>query len=129
VIGDVHGCEASLQELVAQLPPQDRLILCGDVINRGPRILEAMEAAWTLVESGRAVWLRGNHEQALLDDLRGQGWLAYRALAGCDTYRQLGDRRCRAWQSPHCPHLDDARALPTSCGAEGRRAYGHRPEA
>ncbi len=98
VIGDVHGCEASLQALVAQLPPQDRLILCGDVINRGPRILEAMEAAWGLVESGRAVWLRGNHEQALLDDLRGEGWLAFRALAGCDTYRQLGDRRCRAWQ-------------------------------
>jgi serine/threonine protein phosphatase 1 len=112
VIGDVHGCEASLQALVAQLPPQDRLILCGDVINRGPRILEAMEAAWTLVESGRAVWLRGNHEQALLDDLRGQGWLAYRALAGCDTYRQLGDRRCRAWQ-------ERLASLPTAYWGDG----------
>lgn len=112
VIGDVHGCEASLQELVAQLPPQDRLILCGDVINRGPRILEAMEAAWTLVESGRAVWLRGNHEQALLDDLRGEGWLAFRALAGCDTYRQLGDRRCRAWQ-------ERLASLPTAYWGDG----------
>jgi serine/threonine protein phosphatase 1 len=98
VIGDVHGCSETLDALLAQLPEQDKLIFCGDVINRGPRILEAMERVWGLVESGRAVWLRGNHEQSLLEDLRGEGWVAWRNLAGCDTYRQLGDRCCRAWQ-------------------------------
>lgn len=98
VIGDVHGCAESLDALVALLPAGDRLILCGDVINRGPRILEAMERAWALVEQGRAVWLRGNHEQRLLENFGGEGWLAWRQLAGCDTYRQLGDRGCRAWQ-------------------------------
>ena len=97
VIGDVHGCAESLAALVLKLPPRDRLILCGDVINRGPRISAAMDLAWALVESGRAVWLKGNHEQSLLANLRGDGWLSYRGLAGTDTYRQLGDRRCRAW--------------------------------
>jgi serine/threonine protein phosphatase 1 len=48
----------------------------------------------------------------LLDDLRGQGWLAYRALAGCDTYRQLGDRRCRAWQ-------ERLASLPTAYWGDG----------
>ena len=97
VIGDVHGCAPALTKLVAALPPDDRLIFCGDVINRGPAILEAMAMVWTLVERGRAIWLRGNHEQELLEDLRRGDWQALTALAGCDTYRQLGDRQCRAW--------------------------------
>jgi serine/threonine protein phosphatase 1 len=97
VIGDVHGCADALQALVAMLPSRDRIVLCGDVINRGPRIEAAMEMAWDLVESGRAVWIKGNHERALVEELRGGDWRALRSLAGCDTYRQLGDRRCRLW--------------------------------
>ncbi|MFM7267260.1 MAG: metallophosphoesterase [Cyanobium sp.] len=98
VIGDVHGCALSLDALLQRLPAGDRLIFCGDVINRGARILEAMERVWALVESGRAVWLRGNHEQALLQDLGADSFAAWRNLAGCDTYRQLGERCCRGWQ-------------------------------
>jgi len=97
VIGDIHGCADALLRLVGQLPPEDRLILCGDVINRGPAIARAMDLAWDLVRSGRAVWLRGNHEAALTEDLRRGNWTAQRALAGCDTFRQLGAGRCRDW--------------------------------
>ncbi|MFZ9228458.1 MAG: metallophosphoesterase [Prochlorococcaceae cyanobacterium] len=97
VIGDVHGCARSLQQLNEQLPAADRLVLCGDVINRGPRILEAMELAWDLVQSGRAIWLQGNHEADLVLSLRQGTWRASSSLAGCDTYRQLGDRLCRSW--------------------------------
>jgi len=98
VIGDIHGCAEALTTLVAQLPENDRLIFCGDVINRGPGIEAAMDLAWELVERGRAVWLSGNHEAQLLADLGRGDWQALRTLAGCETYRQLGDRRCRAWQ-------------------------------
>jgi serine/threonine protein phosphatase 1 len=56
-----------------------------------------MERIWGLVESGRAVWLRGNHEQDLITALRTESWFSGRKLAGCDTYRQLGDQRCRQW--------------------------------
>ena len=97
VIGDVHGCAQSLRDLVERLPAGDRLVLCGDVINRGPRILEAMELAWELVASGRASWLQGNHEADLVMALRQGPWQALSGLAGCDTYRQLGDRLCRTW--------------------------------
>lgn len=97
VIGDVHGCAESLLELVARLPGDDRLVLCGDVINRGPRIEAAMETAWQLVESGRAVWLMGNHERDLVDALHSGDGLGPRRLVGCDTYRQLGEARCRTW--------------------------------
>jgi serine/threonine protein phosphatase 1 len=80
------------------LPAEDRLIFNGDVINRGPQILEAMELVWSQVRSGRAVWLRGNHEADLVDALNRDDRDTQRALAGCDTYRQLGDRTCRRWQ-------------------------------
>ena len=98
VIGDVHGCAEALRRLLRRLPAEDRLIFNGDVINRGPQILEAMELVWSQVRSGRAVWLRGNHEADLVDALNRDDQDTQRALAGCDTYRQLGDRTCRRWQ-------------------------------
>ena len=98
VIGDVHSCADALELLVARLPAGDKLVLCGDVINRGPEIRRTMELAWGLVSSGRAIWLMGNHEADLVAALRQGDWTAQRALAGCDTYRQLGDRHCRLWQ-------------------------------
>lgn len=97
VISDVHGCGDSLLELVARLPVRDRLVLCGDVINRGPRIEATMELAWHLVQSGRAVWLMGNHEQRLAQLMRRGDPQSQVALAGCDTFRQLGERSCRRW--------------------------------
>ncbi|MFQ6540079.1 MULTISPECIES: metallophosphoesterase [Aphanothece] len=112
VIGDVHGCADALQRLIQSLPPTDRLVLCGDVINRGPQIEHTMELAWSLVTSGRGVWLQGNHEANLVAALRRGDWMAQQALAGCDTYRQLGDRRCRLW-------LDRLAALPLTYGGPG----------
>jgi serine/threonine protein phosphatase 1 len=96
VIGDVHGCAEALDRLVHQLPRTDRLVFCGDVVNRGPHIGEAMELAWELVCAGRAVWLKGNHEADLLAALLQGDPLHSPALAGNATYRQLGAKRCRS---------------------------------
>ncbi|MCT0230185.1 metallophosphoesterase [Synechococcus sp. CS-1324] len=98
VIGDVHGCAQALAELISRLPRTDRLILCGDLINRGPQIQRTMELGWSLVQSGRAVWLRGNHEQKLLDALSRGDSIRNRSLAGSDTFRQLGTEQCRFWR-------------------------------
>lgn len=112
LIGDVHGCADALQHLVARLPSVDRLILCGDVINRGPQIERAMDLAWSLVESGRAVWLKGNHEHKLTRALRAGSWASQADLAGCDTYRHLGDQLCRHW-------LERLEQLPLAYWGEG----------
>jgi serine/threonine protein phosphatase 1 len=98
VIGDVHGCATALQDLISRLPSADRLLFCGDLINRGPQIERTMVMAWNLVDQGRAVWMRGNHEQTLLEALSGQGGAMNPALAGCETYRQLGSQACRLWK-------------------------------
>ena len=97
VIGDVHGCHCSLLALLAVLPPSDHLILCGDVINRGHGIEATMNLAWDLVRRARATWLRGNHEQSLIEALRGTGEDARSALLKQETYRQLGDALARQW--------------------------------
>lgn len=98
VIGDVHGCAEALQQLLALLPPDDRLVFCGDVINRGSRIEAAMHLVWDLVHRGRAVWLKGNHERDLVARLDAGTSPCHPALNGIDTYRQLGEARCRLWR-------------------------------
>ncbi len=98
VIADVHGCHAALQCLLALLPQEDRLVFCGDVINRGPAVAAAMETVWSLVERGRAVWLMGNHENALVQGLNRPDGPGRESLEASQTYRQLGDSLCQLWK-------------------------------
>ena len=97
VIGDVHGCHTELLALLAVLPIQDHLVFCGDVINRGSGIEACMNLVWGLVTLRRATWLRGNHEQALIEALESRSDEAHAALLQLDTYRQLGDGLARQW--------------------------------
>ena len=63
VVGDVHGEFDTLEALLAQIEfdrTRDRLFALGDLIDRGPRSLDA--SAW--LEDGRiALSVRGNHEE------------------------------------------------------------------
>ena len=83
-------------DLLALLPSRDHLGFLGDLINRGPSIEATMELGWNLVTCGRATWLRGNHEQDLIDALDASSDQEPR-LGEIDTYRQLGDTRSRQW--------------------------------
>ena len=85
VIGDVHGCLEELLALLARLgwrglepgrapshPDGRKLILLGDVVDRGPGIAGALDVAMSLQDEGRGTWLMGNHEAKLLRVLRGR---------------------------------------------------------
>jgi len=67
-IGDIHGCLSSLQDLLGKIEPtdQDTLVFLGDYIDRGQNTREVVDF---LLERRRPLWrfLRGNHEQMLLD--------------------------------------------------------------
>ena len=76
VIGDVHGCHQALEVLLGLIPAADHLVFCGDVVGRGPQVRASIETVWDLVCLGRATWLKGNHEERLIQqsDLQHSVW-------------------------------------------------------
>ena len=70
-IGDIHGCHHKLVTLLSRLPfdeAADTLVFLGDYINRGPDSRKVIETLLELeAHCAHVVFLKGNHEQALLE--------------------------------------------------------------
>jgi hypothetical protein len=72
LIGDVHGCAHTLEHLLDTLGyrflggvwrhPERMALFLGDIIDRGPRIREALHIVHGMVEAGQARCIMGNHE-------------------------------------------------------------------
>ncbi|WP_171006417.1 metallophosphoesterase [Pseudomonas sp. 2FG] len=72
LIGDVHGCARTLERLLDTLGyrrqagswrhPRRQALFLGDIIDRGPRIREALHLVHGMVEAGQALCIMGNHE-------------------------------------------------------------------
>lgn len=66
-IGDVQGCFETLRRLLGRIggPPRgDRVLLVGDLVNRGPRSLDVLR--WAAEAGGRVEAVLGNHDVHLL---------------------------------------------------------------
>ena len=84
IVGDVHGCAAELRELLERLgyvPDADgvprhplgrRVVFVGDLVDRGPAVAEVLELVMRMHAAGRALCVRGNHDDKLLRKLRGR---------------------------------------------------------
>lgn len=67
LIGDVQGCDGALGRLLDTVgfsPSRDRLVVLGDLVNRGPDSLAAVRRLMAL--GGSAQTLLGNHDLHLL---------------------------------------------------------------
>lgn len=102
IIGDVHGCFAEVTELLEKLgyviqpeegtfrvthPESRKLILVGDLVDRGPDIPDVLRLAMAMTRSGAGLCVPGNHDMKLLRKLRGRDVPITHGLA--DSLRQL----------------------------------------
>jgi hypothetical protein len=106
LIGDVHGCAHTLERLLDALGyryrhgawrhPRRMAIFLGDIIDRGPRIREALHLVHEMVEAEQALCIMGNHEFNAL------GWSTDAAAESGKRYvREHTPRHERLLQQTH----------------------------
>ncbi|WP_237225490.1 polynucleotide kinase-phosphatase [Rubinisphaera sp. JC750] len=111
IIGDVHGCCDELEELLRKLgydsvnvepnplwgdrvfkhPQGRKAVFVGDLVDRGPRVLDVTRIVRNMVENGSGICVPGNHDVKFLRKLSGknpqlthglaQSWSEIEALA------------------------------------------------
>ena len=95
IIGDVHGCADELEELLDRLgyvperlningyfpilnshvythPAGRKAVFVGDLVDRGPRVIDTLRLVATMVAGGSALCVPGNHDMKLLKKLNGR---------------------------------------------------------
>jgi protein phosphatase len=126
IIGDVHGCCDELEDLLGRLgyevmafapgmpslvsgpayahPEGRKAVFLGDLVDRGPRTLDTVRLVASMVNSGSALCVPGNHDMKLLKKLSGKNVQVTHGLA--DTLAEIdalpGDVR-----APFCKDLAD----------------------
>jgi protein phosphatase len=93
IIGDLHGCCEELEALLLKLgyaatlldandplwgnrafkhPEGRKAVFVGDLVDRGPRILDVVRLVRNMVQCGSALCVPGNHDMKLMRKLRGR---------------------------------------------------------
>jgi len=88
-VGDIHGCADEFEQLIEKLAlgRHDRLILLGDLVNRGPDSARVLALARQHAHRS----LLGNHELRLLN-YRRTGDPTHLKRSDYETLRQLSDK-------------------------------------
>jgi len=84
IVGDIHGCCDELEQLLVELGYElgadgayahtegRRVIFVGDLVDRGPRIVDSVRLVKSMVDAGTALCVPGNHDMKLVRKLRGR---------------------------------------------------------
>ncbi len=121
-IGDVHECCDELEQLLEQLgyqpsvidgndywghvlyghPEGRRAVFVGDLVDRGPRVVDTLRLVRNMVQFGTAICVPGNHDMKLLRKLRGKNPQMTHGLAqSWSEIEALPD----SWREPFCQEL------------------------
>ncbi|MFB6959425.1 polynucleotide kinase-phosphatase [Streptomyces sp. NPDC056309] len=79
IIGDIHGCAAELESLLAKLgytdgahPEGRTAVFVGDLVDRGPDSPGVLRRVMSMAEAGNALCVPGNHENKYGRHLKGR---------------------------------------------------------
>jgi serine/threonine protein phosphatase 1 len=101
-IGDVHGRDDLLEQMLERILAQHRLkhghanatiVYLGDYIDRGAKSVQVIDRAMRGVGGFTSVYLKGNHEQLMLDCLDTDDvyvWANWIGNGGIETMASLG---------------------------------------
>ncbi|MES2789580.1 MAG: polynucleotide kinase-phosphatase [Planctomycetota bacterium] len=123
IIGDVHGCADELELLLEQLgyartsltekdpvwgetlyrhPAGRQAVFVGDLVDRGPRVLDTLRIVRNMVQHGSGLCVPGNHDIKLLKKLSGRDVQITHGLA--ETLAEI-DALPPEIQAAFCPAL------------------------
>jgi serine/threonine protein phosphatase 1 len=97
-VGDIHGCAFQLDRLLTAIQADAashtgavHLVFLGDYVDRGPDSKGVIERLLALPSSFSPRFLRGNHDQAILDFLRDPAFYrAWRNFGAAETLVSYG---------------------------------------
>ena len=83
IVGDVHGAYTAMREIASRIRQENlerdessqmrrKIVFVGDMADRGPYSTETVIYITSLVRQGRAILVKGNHDENLLRGLRGE---------------------------------------------------------
>ena len=117
IIGDIHGCCDELEALLGQLgytvvntdggpvhmhPEGRKAVFLGDLVDRGPRVLDTLKLVQQMVAAGTALCVPGNHDMKLLKKLQGKAVQVTHGLA--NTLAEI-DALPAEVREPFCENL------------------------
>lgn len=122
IIGDIHGCCDELEELLHNLgyvrvnvehdplwgdhvfkhPEGRKAVFVGDLVDRGPRILDVTRLVRNMVKHGSGICVPGNHDVKLLRKLNGKNPQLKHGLA--ETVSEI-DALTDEIREPFCKEL------------------------
>ena len=120
-IGDIHGrfdllfqlMRAIVDDVNRRPHAQQRVVILGDFIDRGPSSAKIIEALISLHADDRMIVLKGNHEAALVEGIRGdrsalEAWIDF---GGDATLRSYGAGDQDIWPADTRKLVDNVRRL------------------
>lgn len=120
-IGDVHGRYDLLAELIFKIAAEQPrlpaartfLVFLGDLIDRGPQSAKVLKLVrWGGTAQPRAIVLKGNHEEMLVEAWRGDrdalaGWLEHGGIETLDSFDEVGCEAAPGDLDLHGGHVDE----------------------
>jgi serine/threonine protein phosphatase 1 len=87
VVGDIHGCARAFRTLIKgiELAAGDVIVVLGDAVDRGPETSEVLDLLVELRISRDLIFIRGNHEEMMLDAINEHNIAEWMIHGGYET--------------------------------------------